>query len=56
MASNEILCIGCNKNNEGKMKFLGQQFYILTFIIFMLYLYKSLGHSSNDKYEKLLRS
>ena len=31
------------------MKMIRWQFYILTFIIFMLYLYKSLGHSTNDK-------
>ena len=44
-----MLMIGCS---EFKMKLQKQEFYVLTIILFMLYLYKSLGHSTNDKHIK----
>lgn len=41
--------------SEFKMKLQKQGFYMLTIILFVLYLYKSLGHSTNDEHKKLLK-
>ena len=37
------------KCNEDKMKLWKWPLYVLTIFLFMLYLYKSLGHSTKDK-------
>lgn len=37
--------------SEFKMKLQKQGFYMLTIILFVLYLYKSLGHSTNDEHK-----
>ena len=47
-----MLMIECG---EFKMKLQKQRFYVLTFLLFVIYLYESLGHSANDEYKKLLK-
>lgn len=39
------------KCSENKMKLQKQELYVLTIFLFVLYLYKSLGHSTKDKHK-----